>query len=301
MSNRNEDRLGAVNQGEFTPVATEPSSTPQVEKQEEPTGAFSFDFSMPTEFVELPSKGVYYPKDHPLHGKTVVEIKHMTTKEEDILNSQTLIKQGIVFDRLLSSIVQDKSVNVESLLIADKNALLVATRRLNYGELYQPTVSCPKCNTPGEQNFDLSECGGVALEEDITEDLELDVKSTEQGTFIIQKLPTTKWDVEVKPITGKEEKKYLKYIENRKKANLNEGVLSSQMLQYIVSINGVAEKSTIARAIEVMPAKDSKVLRNVYKKIIPSYNMQVSFECSSCGHEERMDMPLTAEFFWSKR
>jgi hypothetical protein len=40
----------------------------------------------PTEIVELPSKGYFYPKENPLStGK--VEIKYMTAKEEDILTS----------------------------------------------------------------------------------------------------------------------------------------------------------------------------------------------------------------------
>ena len=44
-------------------------------------------FSVPTEVVELPSKGLVYPKENPLSsGK--VEMKYMTAKEEDILTNQ---------------------------------------------------------------------------------------------------------------------------------------------------------------------------------------------------------------------
>ena len=40
--------------------------------------------TFPTEVVELPSKGYFYPIDSPLSsGK--VEMKYMTAKEEDIL------------------------------------------------------------------------------------------------------------------------------------------------------------------------------------------------------------------------
>ena len=43
-------------------------------------------FKFPTEIVELPSKGLLYPKDNPLSsGK--VEMKYMTAKEEDILTN----------------------------------------------------------------------------------------------------------------------------------------------------------------------------------------------------------------------
>ena len=40
-------------------------------------------FAVPTEFVELPSGGAYYPENHPLHGQETIEIKYMTAKEED--------------------------------------------------------------------------------------------------------------------------------------------------------------------------------------------------------------------------
>jgi len=47
----------------------------------------SSNFTIPTETVELPSKGLLYPKDSPLaDGK--IEMKYMTAKEEDILTNQ---------------------------------------------------------------------------------------------------------------------------------------------------------------------------------------------------------------------
>jgi hypothetical protein len=51
----------------------------------------------------------------------------MTAREEDILASQNLIRRGVVFDRFLQSVMVDH-VNPDDLLVADKNALLVATR-----------------------------------------------------------------------------------------------------------------------------------------------------------------------------
>jgi hypothetical protein len=49
----------------------------------------------PTEVVDLPSKGLLYPKDSPLAGGTI-ELKYMTAKEEDILTSRNLIQKGVV-------------------------------------------------------------------------------------------------------------------------------------------------------------------------------------------------------------
>ena len=47
-----------------------------------------FSFVIPTEFVDLQSKGRFYPENHPLHGQDTIEIKQMTAKEEDILTSR---------------------------------------------------------------------------------------------------------------------------------------------------------------------------------------------------------------------
>ena len=86
-------------------------------------------YKFPTEFVELPSKGYFYPEGHSLQsGK--VEIKYMTAKEEDILTSQNLIAQGVVIDKLLESLIVDKTIDVNDLLIGDKNAIMVTARIL---------------------------------------------------------------------------------------------------------------------------------------------------------------------------
>ena len=70
--------------------------------------------TFPTEIVDLPSKGYFYPETSPLSsGK--LELKYMTAKEEDILTSQNLIKQGTVIDILLQSLIVDKTVKVEDL------------------------------------------------------------------------------------------------------------------------------------------------------------------------------------------
>ena len=64
-------------------------------------------YDFPTEVVELPSKGLLYPKDNPLSsGK--IEMKYMTAKEEDILTNQNYIKQGIVLDKLMQSLIVSK-------------------------------------------------------------------------------------------------------------------------------------------------------------------------------------------------
>ena len=90
----------------------------------------------PSEIIDLPSGGLLYPKDSPLSsGK--VEMKYMTAKEEDILTNQNFIKRGVVIDKLVQSLLIDKSIKYTDLFSGDKNALLVAARILGYGEIYE--------------------------------------------------------------------------------------------------------------------------------------------------------------------
>jgi hypothetical protein len=90
------------------------------------------EYKFPTEVIDIPSGGKVYSKESPLaDGK--IEIKYMTTKEEDILMSENLIKKGVVIDKLLDSLIVTKGVNQASLVLGDKNAVLVASRILAYG------------------------------------------------------------------------------------------------------------------------------------------------------------------------
>ena len=110
---------------------------------------------VPTEIIDLPSRGYFYPEGHPLSsGK--IEMKYMTAKEEDILASQNLIKQGVVIDKLLQSLIVTK-INYNDLLTVDKNAIFIAARILGYGKDYEVEIACPSCGEKSKHVIDLQE------------------------------------------------------------------------------------------------------------------------------------------------
>ena len=111
------------------------------------------EYKFPTEVVNLPSKGKLYPKDNPL-SKGEVELKYMTAKEEDILTSINLIRKGIVIDKVLESLIVDKKVKIDDLLIGDKNALMIAARILGYGKEYNVKAGCSECGESGDLKVD---------------------------------------------------------------------------------------------------------------------------------------------------
>ena len=91
---RNENRLG------LPESPTQDETLAPVAAPQEGAGP-AFSWSVPTEFVELPSRGIFYHQGHPLYNTTSTEIKYMTAKEEDILTSRSLLKEGVALDRML--------------------------------------------------------------------------------------------------------------------------------------------------------------------------------------------------------
>jgi len=280
-SSRNEARMGI------------PTDTPEPQAQAQQGDPLSF--AVPTELVDIPSKGKFYPEGHPLHNVETVEMRFMTAKEEDILTSQSLIRKGVVVDRLLQSLIVDKRIALEQLLIGDKNALVVAARISGYGNEYETRVPCPSCNSTVEFMFDLDEIHIKEFEED--EDLM--VSLTSNNTFRVE-LPKSRATVEVKPLTGADERFIAQQSERRKKNKLADNALTTQLKRMICSVNGDDSQGMISKFVDSLPAFDSRFLRGTYASFVPDIDMKQDFTCSECNHEQTMEVPLTADFFWPR-
>jgi len=283
----NEDRLGHREPSDSSPV-------PQAQQAAQPS---SFSFVVPTEFVTLPSKGKYYPEGHPLCGAEVIEISHMTAKEEDILTSKSLLRKGVAIDRLLQSIIVDKRINPMNLLIGDKNAIIVATRIHAYGADYETKVTCPACGTTSNYGFDLHE-----IKFDFEENVDLfdGLVEKKDHNYVIS-LPKTKVQVEVRLLTGQDEKNLAEASAMKRKHNLPESPLTDQFRAFIASVNGNTDPAYINSFIEAVPAADSRFLRSVYDKLVPNIDMSQQFNCNNCGYDTAMEVPLSADFFWPRQ
>ena len=283
----NEDRLGAINQGESPPTQQYAQSDSQPEQP--------LQFVTPTEFVELPSRGEFYPENHPLYKKDTIEIRYMTAKDEDILTSRTLLKKGVAIDRFLQNIIVNKSIQVEGLLVGDKNAIVVASRISGYGASYDAKVNCPSCGENTDFTFDLSECAiGSSKKHE-----ELGIEMTDRRTFIIH-ADRMNADVEVKLMTSKEETHLVQVMERKRKKKLPESNLTDQLRTIIVSVNGNNDRQYIESFINNLPAIDSRKIRGFYQEIVPNLDMNQDFTCSECDSEGEVNVPFGAGFFWPK-
>jgi hypothetical protein len=241
-------------------------------------------YKFPTETIDLPSEGKLYGSDSPLSsGK--IEIKYMTAKEEDILTSQNLIKQGTVIDKLLDSIIVTEGVKTDDMILGDKNAVMVASRILAYGKEYEAEIINPNNGNKISHTFDLTECEFKKINTDISE-----------NNFKI-KLPVSNVEVTYKILTGKEEKAIETELNSIKKLKREVSPELTTRLKYIIkSVDGNSEQSSINDFVENMLSKDSLYLRQEIAKNSP--DIDLSQEIKIEGETVKVDIPMTVNFFW---
>tara|TARA_R100000455_G_C6255784_1_gene111659 strand:+ start:51 stop:890 length:840 start_codon:yes stop_codon:yes gene_type:complete len=247
-----------------------------------------------TEFVELPSGGKFYPKDHPLHNQEVVEIRFMTARDEDILSSPTLLRKGLALDKFTQGILVDQTIKVEDLLIADKSAIMIAARITGYGSDYRVSVRCPECETEGEHEIDLENYSRWFIEAECDDAL---FTPTDDGTFKAT-LPVSQQEITVRLLTSKDEKRMEKVLESKRKNKLAESPTTDLLKAITVSIGDVRDRNQLAEVIMDLPARDSFFVRRNYTKIVPKIEMKENLECMYCGTETETEVPLGATFFW---
>jgi len=236
-------------------------------------------FKLPTETIELPSKGLLYPEDSEL-AKGTLEMKYMTAKEEDILTNQSYIKNGTVLDKLMKSLIVSK-INFDDLLIGDKNAIMVSARILGYGSEY----SFEHNGEP--QTIDLSSLENKPLKE------ELFANRVNEFEFT---LPHSKNSVTFKLLTHKDEQDISRELEGLKKINKDSSTELSTRLKYLItSVEGSREKKDIREFVEnYFLAKDSRALREYIKKIQPDVDLTFFPDRGS----DRISIPIGVSFFW---
>lgn len=260
-------------------------------------------FVTPVDVVDLPSKGQFYPEGHPLKGASTLEIKQMTAKEEDILTNKSFIKKGLVLDKLIESLIVNKSINPETLLMGDKNAIVIAARIGAYGPGYDVALTCPACGAKNTAAIDLNAAkvkDADAILAKIAEDKSLEFVRYNNGNIILE-LPKTKWLVECKLITGADEKRLLTYLEKKRVKDASAEIsISEQLALIIVSVNLASDNETVMTAINNMPASDAKFLRDSYQKLVPNVVIGKMLTCSSCLEEQDLEVPFTQEFFWPR-
>lgn len=248
--------------------------------------------NFPTEIVPLPSRGLLYPADHPLASGTI-EMKYMTAKEEDILTSQNLIKQGVVLDKLFESLIITP-IRYDDLYIGDKNAIMVAARVLGYGKDYVVEVDDPFApGTKQKVTIDLTQIENKEVDYTLFE--------SRKNEFDFE-LPQSKRVVTFRLLTHGIEQEIKAELKSLNKVITRGGIdreLTTRLKHIIIAVDGESGRAAVNRFVdEELFAVDSRALRAYIKEISPDLDMTFTFESSTTGEVKEIDIPMDVSFFW---
>jgi hypothetical protein len=253
------------------------------------------ELDFPTEIVTLPSKGYFYPDDSALSVGNI-RIKYMTAREEDILTSKNLINKGIVLDELLKALIIDngegKPINMDELLLGDKNAVLISARILGYGAEYEFEITDPSTGEKSKDSVDLNKLATKEV------DFSKYTKGVNDFTF---ELPISKKTIGFKILTHKDEKEIdieLKKMKKFTKATGIEHDITTRMKRAITSVDGDSDKASINKFVDTQfLAQDSRAFRTYLKDIAPDVDLSYNY-VSLDGTETEVQVPMTVSFFW---
>lgn len=247
----------------------------------------------PYEIIELPSGGYFYSEDNPLSsGK--IKMRQPTAKHEDILTSKNLITKGIVIDEFLKSLIIDP-IDYDTMLLGDKNGIMIASRILLYGPEYKTQIKCPSCGNTQVETFNLAELETKEI------DYSKFVRGVNEFDYI---LPYSKIPIKIKLLTNKDEREIYQQLKVNKKHNLNsvENEISIRLSYVITNWNGETSRSKIYKYVsEELLSRDSFALRDYLAEINPGINTDVYFECNNCGYSANISLPMDVNFFWPSR
>ena len=247
----------------------------------------------PTEIIELPSRGLIYPEGSTLRsGK--VELKYMTAKEEDILTTQSYIKQGVVLDKLFQSLIisngKGERVKYHELLLGDKNAIMIAVRVLGYGKEYPIEIVNPSGDKQKE-TIDLSQIPEKEI------DYEVFKSGINRFPFT---LPASKRVVTFKFLTHGDEPNIEAETKAAKKfAKGVDTTLSTRLTYAIQSVDGDEDRMNIRKFVQnELLALDSRSLRTYMKDIQPDIDTTLVLEDNTSGEDFEVELPIGTDFFW---
>lgn len=257
------------------------------------------EHNFPTEIIELPSRGLIYSKDNPLSsGK--VELKYMTAKEEDILTTQSYIKDGSVLDKLFQSLIvsngNGEPIKYVDLSVGDKNAIMIASRILGYGKDYEVEITDPFTNKKQKESIDLTQFENKPY--DGSAQVELNKNEFEF------ELPASKRKITFMAMTESKERKVKYDLEELKRVNkkLKDDVsreLTTRLKTIILSVDGEYNQQKINNFVDnELFARDSKELRKYINEVIPDINLMYEFISDETGERREISLPMDVSFFW---
>ena len=229
----------------------------------------------PGTIVTLPSNGLIYPESSILR-KNSIEMRYMTAYDEDILSNNAYLKQGIVFKKLLESLIITPGVHPDDLATFDQDKLIISARIHAYGSTYPVTVTDPKTGSTLSRNVELENLQHKSFT--LVPDKNGEFNYTSQDNNIQLKF---------------------KFITEKESALIDETNAISKLMELsITEVNGIRDTAKIAQFIKFeMRAIDAKNFRTYLTTNMPGINYNVQFEGEDGGTFDA-SFRMQPDLFW---
>ena len=253
--------------------------------------------------------GVIYGQQNPLcNGQ--IQIRYPTIKDQDILLTRTFLNNNTALDNFLRAIVVDKAIDLDNMLVGDRNMLIMVARIMTHGSEYNITVKCPNCQHNAKTSYDLNSIG--------TKRVDLKLLKQTGGLFQIQ-LPKSGKKIKVKLLTAMDSKLITQHmtamqklktkvsssgggkiqLNNLQRTNNQDNILQMQFMQRIVQVDGKTDRQEIEKFVkQQFLSLDKKVVTRFIDVVQPDIQTQFNYTCSNCGKQSIITLPITEQLFW---
>lgn len=215
--------------------------------------------------IDLPSKGRFYTDFES------IKISPLKFLDEQLILTGKGLEKDIVTELLEKTV---EGIDVNEILLMDKNYLLMKLREVSYGDDYEFSIVCRNCNHESRSKIELSKQLNMSQIPDDFEDPRT-IKLPKLGVDVVIRLPR-----------------------NREERYFSDTETSYQNLyRFIVSINGNTDPVFISKAINLMEIADVK---KIYKEITNNpygIDPRFVFKCGKCKHKETLAVPIDSDFF----
>ena len=262
--------------------------------------------------IQLPSNGQCYK-----NKVDRVPVAYLTAYDENIITSPNLYKDGLVIDFLLKNKIVNKEINVDDLVTGDVDAIVLFLRATSYGPDFPIVVNDPQSGEQIETTVDLTtlkpkeftlvgdENGWfeyiTPIKKDkikfryLTRKMEKQLKKVTELESIGTKafMLDTEKDTLLASIVGdkyinENEKKVIQSAAkimdswSKKLKNVNDSqytrMMTNAMQLQVMSVNGNTDREYIRKYINMMPARDSLMLRKYINDNRPGINFDIEVE-----------------------
>jgi len=231
--------------------------------------------------VSLPSKGIPYPENHPASSGTIL-VRPITTKEEEILATERLQRQGIALDMIMQNCIVTPGIDTMDLVSGDRMMILFYLRAVSYGPNYK---------------FEAKLKGGHTqmIETNVAK---LKMRHLPEGFVEPYIVKVNGQTYELQLNRGRFEQEVIRArLRNKKKPNATEIGGTTSLKNLILSVNGNDDRDFINRHIDTMVAGHAGKLRKQIADIQPGPILEEEVINEETGDLEVVTIQLTETFF----